>query len=80
MTYRGTIKDGVVVLEPGAKLPEGTEVRVEAPASLSQVSPKHFHSVEAWDGPPREVDRLLQQVQESRETELAEDDDGSLSA
>lgn len=30
MRYRGTIKNGVVVLEPGASLPEGTTVRVEA--------------------------------------------------
>ncbi len=29
MCYRGTVKNGVVVLEPGAKLPEGTTVRVE---------------------------------------------------
>ena len=29
MTYKGTVKDGVVVLEPGASLPEGTEVRVD---------------------------------------------------
>jgi hypothetical protein len=30
MTYRGTIKNGGVVLEPGVKLPEGTEVIVTA--------------------------------------------------
>jgi hypothetical protein len=29
MSYKGTVKNGVVVLEPGAKLPEGTRVRVE---------------------------------------------------
>jgi hypothetical protein len=29
MTYRGTVKNGVVILEPDAKLPEGTPVRVE---------------------------------------------------
>jgi hypothetical protein len=29
MVYRGIVKQGVVVLEEGAKLPEGTEVRVE---------------------------------------------------
>ncbi|MBM3860802.1 MAG: hypothetical protein FJ395_14280 [Verrucomicrobia bacterium] len=28
MTYRGTIKNGVVVLPPDAKLPEGAEVEV----------------------------------------------------
>ena len=29
MTYRGKVKNGVVVLEGDAKMPEGTEVRVE---------------------------------------------------
>jgi len=29
MTYRGTVRNGVVVLDGDAKMPEGTEVRVE---------------------------------------------------
>jgi hypothetical protein len=29
MSYKGTVKNGVVVLEPGAKLAEGTCVSVE---------------------------------------------------
>jgi hypothetical protein len=29
MTYQGTIQNGVVVLENGVQLPEGTPVRVE---------------------------------------------------
>lgn len=29
MTYRGKVKDNVVVLEPGIHLPDGAEVRVE---------------------------------------------------
>jgi hypothetical protein len=29
MTYRGKVKDGVVVLEPGARLEEGADVVVE---------------------------------------------------
>jgi hypothetical protein len=29
MTYRGRVKDGVVVLEPGAKLDEGAAVLIE---------------------------------------------------
>jgi hypothetical protein len=29
MSYKGTIKNGVVVLEPGANPPEGAPVRVE---------------------------------------------------
>ncbi|MEK7685780.1 MAG: hypothetical protein AAB466_10190 [Verrucomicrobiota bacterium] len=47
MCYRGTVKNGVVVLEPGAELPEGTSVRVEAEpkptastAALVKVAPE----------------------------------------
>ncbi len=29
MTYRGRVKDGIVVLDEPAQLPEGAEVRVE---------------------------------------------------
>lgn len=29
MTYRGRVKGGAIVLEPGVKLPEGTVVRIE---------------------------------------------------
>ncbi len=29
MSYRGTVRDGVVVLPAEAKLPDGTEVQVE---------------------------------------------------
>lgn len=32
MTYKGKIKNGVVVLESGASLPEGAEVVVESAA------------------------------------------------
>ena len=36
-SYRGTVKDGVVVLEPGVDLPDGTAVRVE---------PRGFHAAD----------------------------------
>ncbi len=29
MTYRGTVKNGVVVLPPDAKIPEGAEVLID---------------------------------------------------
>lgn len=31
MTYKGTVRNGAVVLEAGIALPEGTEVRVGVP-------------------------------------------------
>ncbi len=36
MVYRGHVKGGVVVLEKGAGLPEGTEVRIEPVAAPEQ--------------------------------------------
>jgi hypothetical protein len=38
MTFRGTVKGNVVVLEPGAKLPEGATVHVETDAVPSDGS------------------------------------------
>ncbi len=42
MSYKGTVKNGVVVLEPGAKLAEGTVVSVEPeikPAADEELDP-----------------------------------------
>ena len=37
MSYKGTVRNGVVVLQEGAELPEGTTVRVEPePAAAAQ--------------------------------------------
>jgi hypothetical protein len=35
MTYRGHVKQGVIVLEPRAQLPEGAEVEVRASEEVS---------------------------------------------
>ncbi len=35
MTYRGRVESGAIVLEPGAELPEGAEVRVEVAGTVS---------------------------------------------
>ena len=40
MSYKGTVKNGVVVLEPGASLPEGMRVRVEVVAQSEKPLPK----------------------------------------
>lgn len=37
MVYQGTVKNGTVVLEPGAELPEGAKVRVEMPGQEGSV-------------------------------------------
>ncbi len=38
MTYRGRVKNGVVVLESGAQLREGTDVRVEPVGETESVA------------------------------------------
>ena len=38
MSYNGTVKNGVIVLEGGAKLPEGTAVRVEPEAAPAEAA------------------------------------------
>jgi hypothetical protein len=73
-SYQGRIHNGVVVFDPPALLPEGTLVRVEpvngdgsGVAQAPQAS--RFQPVGAWDGPPDEFDRLLQDVQAAREAD-----------
>ena len=39
MSYTGKVKDGVVILPPDAKLPDGTEVKVEPLELLSETNP-----------------------------------------
>jgi hypothetical protein len=74
MTYRGKVKGGVIVLEPGMSLPEGVDVRVEPTEDGCQSEASHFHPVGAWEGPPGELDQLLMQVQDLRHAGLAEED------
>jgi hypothetical protein len=40
MSYKGTVKNGVVVLEPGTALPEGARVRVEVAVQPERALPK----------------------------------------
>lgn len=80
MTYRGKVKDGVVVLEAGVVLPEGASVRVEAAEPAPPSAPRHFHPSGTWDGPPGELDRLLKDVQDMRNAEPSGDDDASTAA
>ncbi len=39
MTYRGHVKDGMVVLDNGAKLPDGAEVLVELAPARATAAP-----------------------------------------
>jgi hypothetical protein len=39
MVVQGTVTNGVVVLEPGAQIPDGTRVDVTVPAELEPATP-----------------------------------------
>ncbi len=56
MTYNGKIHNGVVVLDNGTKLPEGTRVQVEPVAAVEPVAP-----VETLD--PEDVPTLYEQLE-----------------
>lgn len=76
MSYRGEIKNGVVVFDEPPPFKEGTAVEVEeaAPAEPDPIP----GSVEAmrrldettWVGPPGELERLLAEVYAMREEDL----------
>jgi len=85
MVYNGTVKGGVVIPDPSVKLPEGVRVRIEAieSANTPKPSPSRLHPVGEWDGPPGELERLLDEVQQMRDAELTDtdtDDDEPVSA
>jgi len=48
MVYRGTVRCGVVELEPGAKIPDGTQVRVEPLEAANGETVAAAHEVATW--------------------------------
>ena len=64
MTFHGSVRNGVVVLDPPAELPEGAEVTVQLdkPPKSPQGSRLMKYAGQATDLPPdasRSVDRVL---------------------
>jgi hypothetical protein len=47
MTYRGHVKNGVIVPEAGADLPEGAEVRIDVTVSENAPGPAQPHDEDA---------------------------------
>ena len=84
MTYRGTIRDGVVVFPGTAPLPEGTEVEVLPVASANggeppRGSPEAIRRLKVeWAGDRDELDRLLAEVQAMRDADLVPLNAGNL--
>lgn len=77
MVYRGSVKNGVVVLEGSPPLEEGTEVRVEPVESSEEPRPgtaaailRALESGAHWQGDPEEVDRFLAELKEMKRAEV----------
>ena len=82
MTYRGRIKNGVVVLEQALGLAEGTSVEVRPVSSRNGdvrrrkgprvgTAASILPHVGTWAGDPGEVDRLLGKLRRMKEAEVA---------
>ena len=63
MTYRGTVKRGVVVFAKAPPLKDGTPVRVEPIIQRKRRTTarkkRKLRPVGNWDGEPGELERLL---------------------
>jgi hypothetical protein len=72
MTYRGRVKNGVIVVEDAPHLPEGTSVRVEVdePDRARGTAAALLGADVRWEGDPAELDRLLGEVQQMRTEDL----------
>jgi hypothetical protein len=77
MTYRGTVKKGVVVFKKKPPLKDGTPVRVEALTRPAQRRARRlsFDRVKPWVGPPGELDELLAEVQRMRDADMVAERD-----
>ena len=72
MTYRGRVKNGVIVVEDAPRLPEGTLVRVEVDESdrARGTAAALLDADVRWEGDPAELDRLLGEVLQMRAEDL----------
>jgi hypothetical protein len=82
MTYRGRVRNGVVVLERALRLAEGTSVEVRPVSSGNGGAGRGkvprvgtpaaiLPHVGTWAGDPGEVDRLLGELRRIKEAEVA---------
>jgi hypothetical protein len=72
MVYRGKVQNGHIVLESGARLPEGTDVQIEpietppAPGGVQAFLASDAH----WHGTDEELYRLLAELKHDKQEEL----------
>jgi hypothetical protein len=52
MTYQGTVRGGVVVLEPGAHLPDGLSVTVQPASEQNRADSRQQSSISMRNGVP----------------------------
>lgn len=65
MTYRGEVRNGQIVLEPGARLQEGAMVQVttiELPHAEAGTAEAVLSSPARWHGTDDEAERLLEEM------------------
>ena len=79
MAYRGTVKNGVIVVDDAACLPEGALVRIEVDETdhVPGTAASLLGSDIRWEGDPAELDRLLDEVQQMRTEDLRHETDPS---
>jgi hypothetical protein len=73
VTYRGHIRNGVVVLDVGTPLAEGTAVSVEPLETIARVpgSPQGVLEVAGtWHGQAGEMDRLLEELRQDKQADV----------
>ena len=75
MTFRGTIRDGVVVFAKAPPLRDGTVVKVQPVAKPKRKSKSQrkqpLRPVGRWAGGLEEIDRLVDEVQRLRDADLS---------
>ena len=69
MGYKGVVKDNVIVLEKGVKLPEGTEVQVFPQGWwMSEEAMRNATDKKAFERLLAECDRLREQMPETTDS------------
>ena len=75
-TYRGTVRNAVVVFDGPPPIADGTAVNIAPVARQDPAAPsdgggaQQFRPVGSWDGPAGELEHLLADVQADRDADL----------
>jgi hypothetical protein len=78
MVSQGTVVRGVVVPDDASGLRDGMRVNIQ-PIMAPAAGPDRqggFRPVGTWEGPPGELDGLIQSVQDLRDADVADEQEG----